>query len=835
MTETPTVINKNHSELISAIKNHATTYLGEAVSKMFENAEQVLFELANKSTSNEEQNRYFELIRDLKATRPRLSGDYIERFSRMLRPHKETESETRAQLELNTTELSLVDEAVMEDMVMVKSMSGRVAGHFHESIAHMETRLEHLKQSTPEVFSQDALSPTSIYQVFNDTIRSNFNLSGKKILFELFNQHVGNKLGKVYDKTNKMLIEADVLPQIELHAPKPKPSPRRPAAPQNPDLIGTRPQLDETHTDTPDTANGMNTGGGQAGSHPAGPGGSSNQTTAFGVTGGPGERGQAIQPQQYGSYAVTAPPGSSYSGGSQQARGVESSSGGAPQSGTANEHAPAQAIGPGSGVATQGQSAGLPTEQVSHVIGNYIGAPIGAGGLPSADGKAATDILEATPTYYGHQDVLNALSGLQNQPQFESPSELKFDGQAVKQALLKQIAAQSGGVVTKRINEIATKTIDFIELIFDAIIEDEEISDTIKALLLRFQIPVIKASITDPEFFIEDNHVARVLLDTIAEIGAGVTDHADETYVQLNRITTDLLNEYEFQNSTFQKALDRLNAYANEKEVIVREKEEQTQKHVLKEHARNTVLKTLRRYTTGKSLPEDIHPLVLKRWPTLMFNHYLKNGKDNDEWGYILEALKDIIKSVQPINTMDEFTRLLASKERIVETTREYLNQTIQSSEDIDQVINGLTSTHNSVIENTGFNQNEITIAERFITEEKVTEAYKPLEEREIELDETETGGALKPELPPNVMPGMWFKVHVDDDSPARHCKLSVIIIEDSKLIFVNHDGVIICEKGFDEFSSELEHGKSKTIMGHSVFDHALNSVITHLEPQSMH
>ena len=69
------------------------------------------------------------------------------------------------------------------------------------------------------------------------------------------------------------------------------------------------------------------------------------------------------------------------------------------------------------------------------------------------------------------------------------------------------------------------------------------------------------------------------------------------------------------------------------------------------------------------------------------------------------------------------------------------------------------------------------------------------------------------------------------EDSVARRCKLSVIIVEDSRLVFVNHAGEIVVEKGFDEFTEEMSDGLSSVIMGHSVFDHALNSVITKLAP----
>ena len=89
---------------------------------------------------------------------------------------------------------------------------------------------------------------------------------------------------------------------------------------------------------------------------------------------------------------------------------------------------------------------------------------------------------------------------------------------------------------------------------------------------------------------------------------------------------------------------------------------------------------------------------------------------------------------------------------------------------------------------------------------------------------------APKQVLPPNIMPGMWFKVYTGEETRPRRCKLSVIIVEDSNLVFVDYAGEVIIEKSFDEFSEELETYQSKIIMGHSVFDHALHSVITNIK-----
>jgi len=67
------------------------------------------------------------------------------------------------------------------------------------------------------------------------------------------------------------------------------------------------------------------------------------------------------------------------------------------------------------------------------------------------------------------------------------------------------------------------------------------------------------------------------------------------------------------------------------------------------------------------------------------------------------------------------------------------------------------------------------------------------------------------------------------EDKTARRCKLSVIIVEDANLMFVNHKGELVTEKSFSEFNEEVANDTTKMIMGHSAFDYAFKSVIDQL------
>lgn len=805
---------RQYENLISEVKNSLKTQLKESIADMFLKLDESLFELAESAASNEDQNRYFELMRDTRALKDNISDDFMSAINPYLRPFAETELEKKKASLDKIDELSLVDQSEMEDMVLIKSMGGGVAGRFREQLNHLEARLENLALRTPDIFAKDALQPTNIFQAFDDALGNNFDLTNKKTLFKFFNDHVGLKLDKIYGIINKLLIDAGILPEIKLHANKSTPR-RAPAPPP-----GGQMQEGGEH-ENPEQD--MNQGG-------------------YAMTAQPGNAypGNPHTGPQGGMPGGSSPAGQNTGGAMSYAGDSQGFTGGAaagshaamPQTGSP---APSQGDGtPGNAstgsapAAYQHTTAGMPASQVGEVVGSYLGGaplappdPASANEIP--DHTAGSQFFPvSTGQHYGHEEILTALSQVQQNPAFSNAEEARFDSEAIKQAVLSEISKTSGGAVTKGINRIAEKTIDFIELIFDAIIDDDNISDTIKTLLLRLQIPVIKASMIDQEFFIYDDHPARVLLDKIAHVGIGINSRSDDIYSYLDKIVTTLVNEFELQADSFQIALDSLNALLEEREAEAQKKEEETQRQVLREHARNTVLKALREATRGKVLPETIHALVLKRWPTMMYNHYLKQGKENDEWVAIVDTLRSIINSLQPLKNASELEHLLTTREHLIETTCNYLQITNQSAEDIEHVTQSLIDIHQSLIDKADFEDEpeEVTA-----NNESSTETDEHQNEQEPEEEEKP-----KLQLPSNIVPGMWFQIYTGEEKAQRRCKLSVVILEDQKLVFVNYQGEVIVEKNLADFLNEIAEGKSKVIMGHSVFDHALSSVVHGLQ-----
>ena len=801
-----------YDKLVVDIRNNLITRLEDLMSKLLNSSQETFFNMSSEADSNEEQALYFDLMNLIRTSKSDIAEGFTNNIKGYLVPADEFE--TRGEKDDADDELSLVGQEEMEGIVLVKGIGERATAKYREQLSHLEARLEHLETKTATVFKNDALSPTNFCQAFDDALGNDFGSTNKKLLFALFDIEIANKLDALYDSINNRLIDADILPQIKLHAGKQKPSRPRPKPPQ------------ATPADAENTPPDGYVDDGQGSGYAGGPTGSAGQAAGGGT-------GTPAGSNNIGGFAVTAPPGASYHHANQNAL----------QSGEAGAAGNAEGSGGYAGGGTGGQqtgqqtdqqhaaatdaeyqhyTAGIPASQVGRVLGNYIGGtPI----TPSISDESSVThgefFPESTPQHFGHQEIIQALSSLQNLPQFVQPAEgQRFDSEAIKRAVLAEIAKKSGGAISKRINTIAEKTIDFIELIFDAIVDDEEISDTVKTLLLRLQIPIIKASMADQEFFIYDDHPARQLLDTIADVGVGITEHTDDMYIHLDKIISSILGEYDLTTETFQAALDNLKTIIEEEETKARTIEEDEQQQLLRKHARATVLKALRAITTGKTLPESVHPLILKRWPTLMFNHYLSQGKENDEWVSLILTLRHIVESVQPISSAEHLAKLISDKEALFKKTEKYLNVSSSSKKDVKNVMTVYRDTIQLHIDDANFTEEEVTVAEETISQ------AGPVEEAPIE--EEQTGD--RPKLPSSIMPGMWFQVYMGDDKVPRRCKLSVIIIEDANLMFVNHKGELVTEKSFDEFNDEIANNKSKMIMGHSAFDHAFKAVIDRLD-----
>ncbi len=181
----------------------------------FDRADDSLFELADKAQSNQEQNLYFDSMREVRVQRRGIEkrfGDAIDlAFAELISVDASHTDNSRS---FSPDTLSLVENDELDEIVAVDTSIARANQEYGEEIQLISLRL-------------DSLVPLKVYQKNNplgpDVLCATFMEEAKKldvgikaklVLFKLFDRAVVAKLADVYLPINELFREHNVLPSL---------------------------------------------------------------------------------------------------------------------------------------------------------------------------------------------------------------------------------------------------------------------------------------------------------------------------------------------------------------------------------------------------------------------------------------------------------------------------------------------------------------------------------------------------------------------------------------------------------------------------------------------
>jgi hypothetical protein len=201
-----------------SLRDKARLQLQAMLRDLFERADDALFELADKTTNNHEQNLYFDSMREVRIRRRAVEAAFFRSidigFAQLLDHNAYRNEQVGTADELSLDNLSLVRDDELEERVAVEGMSHKANEQYAELIQHLTMRIDHLV-------------PVKVYQKNNplgaDGLCSAFckaasdlhiDVKAKLVLFKMFDNLVVSKLEAFYQALNQLLIELN-------HAPLP--------------------------------------------------------------------------------------------------------------------------------------------------------------------------------------------------------------------------------------------------------------------------------------------------------------------------------------------------------------------------------------------------------------------------------------------------------------------------------------------------------------------------------------------------------------------------------------------------------------------------------------
>ncbi len=419
--------------------------------------------------------------------------------------------------------------------------------------------------------------------------------------------------------------------------------------------------------------------------------------------------------------------------------------------------------------------------------------------------------------------------------------------------------------------------IDIVSMLFDFILEDDNLQPKIKSIIARLQIPMLKVGLVDKTFFSNRRHPARVLLNELARAGLSWDEKdrsAQAMFDKISSIADRIMQEFKNDVSLFSELLHDFLAFKKQNQqranIFERRTREAEEGKARSETARSTVNKTLTAVCKGQHIPKVVKLILKNVWSHAMLLERLKENED--AWKRRVKVARLLVWSVQPITTAEALEKLISKVPVLVKSLRKGMDLISFSPIESSHLLEQLETCHRELIEVVRTNINRenteeilrlpaIDVTSGSVENGDISEHLKPNEEtterssmespieqaviediviEDIGFSRAETGEVQKQEsaepirIDPNISQtieqlraGSWVELKID--GKFKRCKLAARITTTGKYIFVNRSGMKMAEFLTMELCEYLQLDKMKILDDEALFDRALESVISNL------
>lgn len=590
---------------------------------------------AEQAKSNKEQVELFEVQNLIAAVQQPAEQEFCQHLGNGFVKFKNKTLNTLTGEERFTGDmLSLVEHSDLEETIAISSIAHRAEGFYAEQLWALQQRLALLNDGEKLDERSNPCSPVQFCEALRKVLSSlDMDAKTKIIGYKIFDQEIIGQLESLYLEINDYLVQQHLLPNLRFVP--------APAA----DTSSTyKSSMDEQVADDPLDINPLAELTQQASADPL------NRRASDRLLSGTLNSSDA----QYQSSLLNAIK-------------------------LLQTH-----------ITHQGLASNQQAFQPPVVAANY--APVSTAVYPEA--SLAPQNQQFNPQHlsvYNTNQLVGVLDGMQTntlaltQQVFSSAGAggIKIAPQAVQevsQQMMQQIARENENGAVEA-NDM--QTIDLVGLLFEYMLSDEHLPDSVKALLSYLHTPFLKIAFIDKDFFEQPEHPARVLLNSLAEAGIRwVSNDGTDQFEIFNRIKITvfrLLEEFKNDTRLFAELLIEFNSYthnvARRQELMERRALEKAQGEEKLREAKVQVNKTVRSRTDGREMPSAILLLLLQPWSDYLSFVLLRYSENSDVWTRAVAVIDDLLWSIEPktlqldkIKQTEKQVALIASLEQGFET-----------------------------------------------------------------------------------------------------------------------------------------------------------------------
>jgi hypothetical protein len=222
-------------------------------------------------------------------------------------------------------------------------------------------------------------------------------------------------------------------------------------------------------------------------------------------------------------------------------------------------------------------------------------------------------------------------------------------------------------------------TLDLLARIFETVFLDEAIPAPTRELIQSLQMPVLKAALVDKNFFFEEAHPARRMIDLLAKMGWDQrTDPDDPLFQAMERNIKRVERDGADQPGVFAEAVAELEASmaqedsAREAQLAAPVALALRQEHIAV--ARRAAVDAIKLRIAGDNIVPIVGSFLEQKWRDVLTLAYDVEDKKPGAVNNATRAMDDLVWSVKPKATHEQRKALIARLPSLLTTINKWLD-----------------------------------------------------------------------------------------------------------------------------------------------------------------
>ncbi|SHL17110.1 DUF1631 domain-containing protein [Phytopseudomonas punonensis] len=247
---------------------------------------------------------------------------------------------------------------------------------------------------------------------------------------------------------------------------------------------------------------------------------------------------------------------------------------------------------------------------------------------------------EGAKRTYDAAELLAALNRLQQASAMElaHPQERPLQVASLKTHLQEQLASHSDAPGQHRVGNRETDVIDLVGLLFDFILDDENLPQPYKVALSHLHTPCLKVALLDKALFTQPHHPARKLINAMAQAGV-LYDAADDAYGLLNKVqwvVRQVVQRFSGDLHIFEELLAEFEEFTG----AIKQRVELQERRAVETAkgrdkllgARHSAAQAIAQALAKRSPPPIIRQFLERTWIDVLVFIQLRHGPASSEW-----------------------------------------------------------------------------------------------------------------------------------------------------------------------------------------------------------